>query len=139
MSTTTSADSGRPGLRLDIWLWAARFFKTRALAKQAIENSRIAINGATVAKASKLVHVDDRLVVQRGEECFEIRVLGLSDIRGPASVAHQLYVEGEDSRARREAEAAKRRDERAGYQAPETRPNKKARRLLRALGDIDAL
>ena len=127
-----------PGARLDVWLWAARFFKTRSLAKQAIEGGKIAVGGAVVTKASKAVHVDDLLVVQRGEERFELRVLGLSDARGPASVAQALYVETGEGRARREADAARQRDERAGYQPPESRPNKKARRLIRALGDIDA-
>lgn len=127
-----------PGTRLDVWLWAARFFKTRSLAKQAIEGGKIAVGGAVVTKVSKAVHVDDVLVVQRGEERFELRVLGLSDARGPASVAKTLYAETDAGKARREAEAARRRDERAGYQPPESRPNKKARRLIRALGDIDA-
>ena len=131
--------TGSPGIRLDVWLWAARFYKTRSLAKQAIEGGKLTVGGATVAKASKLVHVGDLLVVQRGDERFELRVLGLSGARGPASVAQMLYAETDDGRARREAEAARRRDERTGYQPPESRPNKKARRLIRALGDIDAL
>jgi ribosome-associated heat shock protein Hsp15 len=126
------------GTRLDVWLWAARFFKTRSLAKQAIEGGKIAIGGATATKASKLVHLDDVLLVQRGEERFELCVLGLSEVRGPASVALALYAETEPGKVRRVAEAVRRRDERAGYQAPDTRPNKKARRLIRALGDIDA-
>ncbi|HWT16230.1 MAG TPA: S4 domain-containing protein [Patescibacteria group bacterium] len=127
-----------PGLRLDVWLWAARFFKTRGLAKQAIEGGKITLDEATVTKASKSVQVDDVLVVQRGEERFEVCVLGLSAARGPASVAQALYAETEAGKARRALEAARRRDERAGYQAPESRPNKRARRLIRALGDIDA-
>lgn len=97
------------------------------------------MHGASVGKASKSVHVGDLLVVQRGEECLEVRVLGLSETRGSARVAQTLYAETEASQARRLAEVERRRIDRAGYQAPETRPNKKARRLLRALGDIDAL
>jgi ribosome-associated heat shock protein Hsp15 len=139
MKNTSPDASILPGIRLDIWLWAARFFKTRSLAKQAIEGGRISVDGATVAKASKLVHVGDVLVVQRGEERFELRVLGLDSARGPASVAQALYAETDDGRARREAEVVRRRDERAGYRPPESRPNKKARRLIRALGDIDAM
>ena len=134
-----SDDDTHTRVRLDKWLWAARFFKTRSLAKQAIEGGRISVDGATVAKASKLVHVGDVLVVQRGEERFELRVLGLDSARGPASVAQALYAETDDGRARREAEVVRRRDERAGYRPPESRPNKKARRLIRALGDIDAM
>lgn len=138
MSPTTADMPATLGTRLDVWLWAARFFKTRGLAKQAIESGKIVIGGAAATKASKLVHVGDELVVRRGEEHFELRVLGLSGARGPASVAQKLFVETEEGRARRESEAARRRDERAGYQPPESRPNKKARRLIRALGDIDA-
>lgn len=125
-------------VRLDVWLWAARFFKTRSLAKQAIERGKVAVDGDTVAKASKLVRPGEVLVVQRGDERFELCVRALGSARGPASAAHALYVETEAGRARREAEAAQRRDARTGYQAPESRPDKRARRLIRALGDIDA-
>jgi ribosome-associated heat shock protein Hsp15 len=126
------------GTRLDIWLWAARFFKTRSLAKQAIEGGKVAIEGMTAAKGAKPVHVGQVLVVQRGEERFEVRVLALSAVRGTARVARALFAETDEGKARREAEAARRRDERAGYQPPQSRPNKKARRLIRALGDFDA-
>ena len=125
-------------VRLDLWLWAARFFKTRALAKQAIETGKVEVGGQR-AKASRQVHVGDALVVARGEERFELEVRGLSDTRGPASVAQVLYAESEASRERRAAERATRAAERAGYRAPETKPDKRARRLIRALGDIDAL
>lgn len=126
-------------LRLDVWLWAARFFKTRSLAKQAIEGGKIERAGVSVSKAATVVRVGDLLRIQRGDACYEVRVLALDDVRGPASVAQTLYAETEEGRVRREAEAARRRDERAGFTPPETRPNKKARRLIRALGDIDAL
>ena len=125
-------------MRLDLWLWAARFYKTRSLAKQAIETGKVEVDGQR-AKASRSVRVGDALRVVRGEERFEVQVRGLSDTRGPASVAQALYAESEASRARREAERATRAAERAGYQAPETKPDKRARRLIRALGDIDAL
>jgi len=135
---THSSSAVVVGTRLDLWLWAARFFKTRSIAKQAIESGKITVNGAAVAKASKAIQVDDMLLVQRGDEHFEVRVLGLRNQRGSATAAQALYAETSASGVRREAAAARRRDERAGYQAPETRPNKKARRLIRALGDIDA-
>ncbi len=125
-------DPSPPGLRLDVWLWAARFFKTRAVAKQAIEAGRVTIGGQAVAKPAKLVRVGDVLQVRRGEERFEIEVLGLSDVRGPASVAQQLYREGEASVAARAAERAARADARAGFTPPPTRPDKKARRQLEA-------
>ena len=125
------------GTRIDVWLWAARFFRTRALAKQAIETGKVEIGGQR-AKPSRSVRIGDALVVQRGEERFEIEVLGLSDARGPAKVAQTLYAESEASRQARDALRANRAAERAGYRAPESKPDKRARRLIRALGDIDA-
>ncbi|MCH6483738.1 RNA-binding S4 domain-containing protein [Pseudoxanthomonas sp. LH2527] len=132
---TESADAS---VRLDLWLWAARFFKTRSLAKQAIETGKVDAAGQR-AKSSRAVRVGDTLVVTRGDDVFEIEVRALSDKRGPAAVAQQLYRESEDARARRLAALAARQAERAGYQAPQSRPDKRARRLIRALGDIDAL
>ena len=125
------------GTRIDVWLWAARFFRTRALAKQAIETGKVEIGGQR-AKPSRSVRIGDALVVQRGEERFEIEVLGLSDARGPAKVAQTLYAESEASRQARDALRANRAAERAGYRAPESKPDKRARRLIRGLGDIDA-
>ena len=124
-------------VRLDLWLWAARFFKTRALAKAAIETGKVEVGGQR-AKPSRSVRVGDALIVQRGEERFEVEVAGLSDMRGPASVAQALYRESNASRLAREQARAQRAAERAGYRAPESKPDKRARRLIRALGDIDA-
>ena len=124
--------------RLDIWLWAARFYKTRSLAKQAIVTGKVDVGGQR-AKSSRAVRVGDVLAITRGDDTYEIEVRGLSDQRGPAPAAQALYVESEASRARREAAQAQRRAERAGYQAPQSRPDKRARRLIRALGDIDAM
>lgn len=134
-----SASSEARGVRLDIWLWAARMFKTRALAKQAIETGKVEVNAAPVGKPAKLIRIGDSLRVRRGEECFEIEVTGLSEKRGSASVAQTLFGETEASRVAREAERARRNAQRSGYQAPESKPDKRARRLIRALGDIDAL
>lgn len=125
-------------VRLDLWLWAARFFKTRALAKHAIETGKVEIGGQR-AKPSRSVRVGDSLKVSRAEEVFVVDVQGLSDVRGPATVAQQLYVETEASRVLREQARAQRMAERNGYRAPETKPDKRARRLIRALGDIDAM
>lgn len=125
-------------VRLDLWLWAARFFRTRSLAKQAIETGKVEVGGQR-AKASRAVRVGDALRIARGEEVFEIEVLGLSDQRGPASVAQTLYAESEESKARRAETLARLRAARAGYRPPESKPDKRARRLIRALGDIDAL
>lgn len=124
-------------IRIDVWLWAARFFKTRSLAKQAVEAGKVEVGGQR-AKPSRVVRIGDGLRIVRGEECFEIEVLGVSNARGPAKVAQALFAESKASRQRREAERAQRAAERAGYRAPETKPDKRARRLIRALGDIDA-
>ncbi|WP_334180594.1 RNA-binding S4 domain-containing protein [Pseudoxanthomonas sp.] len=132
---TESTDAS---VRLDLWLWAARFFKTRSLAKQAIETGKVDVAGQR-AKSSRALRTGDTLVVTRGDDVFEIEVLALSDKRGSATVAQALYAESEASRARRAAALAARQAERAGYQAPQSRPDKRARRLIRALGDIDAL
>ena len=87
--------------RADVWLWAARFFKTRSLAKQAIDGGRIDVNDAG-CKPAKILRVGDRLKIGRGEERLEVVVLALADKRGPASVAATLYEETETSRAARE-------------------------------------
>lgn len=140
MNDRVSARTGQSieGVRIDIWLWAARFFKTRALAKQALVAGRVEIAGAT-CKPSRQVRIGDTLTIVRGEERFEITVAGLSEQRGPAAVAQALYEESDVSRERREAAAVQRRAERAGFRPPESKPDKRARRLIRALGDLDAL
>lgn len=124
-------------VRLDLWLWAARFYRTRALAKQAVETGKVAIGGQR-AKPARGVRVGDALRIERNAEVFEVEVRGLSDMRGPAPVAQALYAESETSRLRREAARDLARAERTGYRAPESKPDKRARRLIRALGDIDA-
>jgi len=128
----------RDNVRLDLWLWAARFYKTRSLAKHAIETGKIEVDGQR-AKPARIVRIGDVLKVVRGEELFEVEVRALSSTRGPASVAQTLYFESEASRARRESERASRAAARAGYHPPDTKPDKRARRLIRALGDIDAM
>ncbi|HBK47356.1 MAG TPA: RNA-binding protein [Xanthomonadaceae bacterium] len=126
------------GTRLDVWLWAARFFRTRSLAKQAIETGKVDVAGQR-PKSSRVVRIGDALRISRGEEVFEVSVRGLSDARGPAAVAQALYEESAASRASREQARLQRQAARTGYRAPEHRPDKRARRLIRALGDIDAL
>jgi len=133
-----SSGQAANGVRADSWLWAARFFKTRSLARQAIDHGHVEINDAA-CKPSRPMHVGDRLSIQRGEERFEIEVLALSGKRGSAVAAQTLYRESESSRAAREAAREQRRAERAGYQPPAGKPDKRARRLIRALGDIDSL
>ncbi len=125
-------------MRLDLWLWAARFFRTRALAKHAIETGKVDVGGQR-AKPARSVRVGDALVVTRGEDRFEVEVRALSDMRGPAVVAQALYRETDASRLTREQAHATRVAARAGFKPPESKPDKRARRLIRALGDIDAL
>ncbi|MBD8872047.1 RNA-binding S4 domain-containing protein [Rhodanobacter sp. DHB23] len=119
-------------VRADVWLWAARFFKTRSLAKQAIDGGRIDVNDAG-CKPAKALRVGDVLKIGRGEERLEVEVLALADKRGPASVAQALYHESEASRLAREAWREQRRL--VGVQAPPRRPDKHARRELRRLKD----
>ena len=128
----------RDSVRLDIWLWAARFFKTRALARHAIEAGKVEVNAAR-PKSSRAVHAGDRVCVVRGEDRFEIDVVAPGKVRGPAKVAQGLYRETEAGRLAREAAAEQRRLANAGYARPQGKPDKRARRLIRALGDIDAL
>jgi ribosome-associated heat shock protein Hsp15 len=134
MTATPPLDS----VRLDVWLWAARFYKTRALAKQAIEGGKVEVQGQG-AKASRLLKIGEPLKVRRGEDLFEVEVRGLSERRGSAPVAQALYAESEASRETRLRLAAERRAANAGYRPPASKPDKRARRLIQALGDLDAL
>jgi ribosome-associated heat shock protein Hsp15 len=136
ISVQSAAVPTVPSVRLDVWLWAARFFKTRSLAKHAIEGGKIEINDAP-GRAAKAVRIGDRVRIRRGEETFVVDVAALSEQRGPATIAQALYCETEGSRAARAAEHEKRRLEGSGYSKPATKPDKRARRLIRALGDID--
>jgi ribosome-associated heat shock protein Hsp15 len=132
------AASSKDCVRIDVWLWAARFFKTRSLAKGAVVGGKVEVGGQGV-KPSRMLKVGDVLQVRRGEELFEIEVRALSEVRGSAPVAQQLYSEGEESIARRAAEREQRRLSATGYRPPMSKPDKRARRLIQALGDLDAL
>lgn len=116
-------------VRLDKWLWAARFFKTRSLAKQAIEGGKVQYDGAR-CKVSKEVLVGALLRIRRGQQQMTVEVVALSDQRGPASIAGQLYRETADSLRQREQEAAARRAANAGVHQPSGRPHKRDRRLI---------
>ena len=132
------ADTAAASVRIDVWLWAARLVETRGLARQAIETGKVEVGGQR-AKPSRSVRVGDVVRIDKAGEIFEVQVRGLSDTRGPATVARTLYEESASSRKAREDLRATRSAERAGYRAPEGKPDKRARRLIRALGDIDAL
>ncbi|CAM3608107.1 ribosome-associated heat shock protein Hsp15 [Halomonas lysinitropha] len=117
-------------VRLDKWLWAARFFKTRALAKKAIEGGKVHYEGAR-AKTSKAVEVGALIRVPQGWDVLEVEVLALSDQRRGAPEARALYRETEESVARREREAEARRLTNQVMQHPLKRPDKKQRRDIR--------
>jgi len=135
---TATPEPAPAGIRLDVWLWAARFYRTRSLARQAIEAGRVEVGGAR-AKPSRTVRAGDAMRITRGDEVFEVGVLGVSSERGSAPVAQLLYGESDESRQRRDEARAIRIATRDGFRAPETKPDKRARRLIRALGDLDAL
>ena len=124
-----SEETKKTRVRIDKWLWAARFFKTRALAARACELGRIESNGQQ-AKASREVHAGDRLRVRNDSSTFEIEVLLLSEMRGPAAVAQTLYLETEASRAERERVAAERKALADFGGSREGRPSKRDRREL---------
>ena len=117
-------------VRLDKWLWAARFFKTRGLAKKAIEGGKVHYNG-TRAKTSKTVEVGALIRVPQGWDILEVEVVALSDQRRGAPEARALYRETEESVARREREAEARRLTNQAMQHPLKRPDKKQRRDIR--------
>ena len=116
-------------VRMDKWLWAARFFKTRALASRACELGRIQSNGQ-LAKAARDVRVGDMLRVTNAGGEFQVEVLLLSDVRGPASVAQTLYRETDASRELRIKVAAERKAMNQFEELPAGRPSKRDRRKI---------
>ena len=117
-------------LRLDKWLWAARFFKTRSLAAQAIEGGKVKLNGQRV-KPAKELHVGDIVDIHLGDDAWQVTVRELSARRGPAEVARKLYEESEESLARRQAQAATRRIEPEPAAQIHGRPTKRDRRMIK--------
>ena len=117
------------GVRMDAWLWAARFFKTRTLAKKACDLGRIRSN-EQLAKAAREVRIGDKLRITNNGGDFEVEVLGLSDVRGPATEAQKLYRESDTSKEARAKAAAERRAAREWEILPPTRPSKRDRRRI---------
>ncbi len=124
------------GVRIDRWLWAARFFKTRSLAKHAVEGGKVHLQGQR-AKPAKEVRVGQELSIRRGETVMTVVITQLSAQRGPAKVAQLLYEETATSIEQRQAISARRRMERAGLRVPSGKPSKKERRDLRRLKTLD--
>jgi ribosome-associated heat shock protein Hsp15 len=122
----------KTALRMDKWLWAARFFKTRSLATHACELGRINWNGQR-AKAAREVRRGDKVQISTAGGDFTVEVLGLSDMRGPASVAQTLYRETEESKQLRAAAAAARKEVPQYEGEWGGRPSKQDRRTLNRL------
>ncbi|MGE0352195.1 MAG: RNA-binding S4 domain-containing protein [Gemmatimonadales bacterium] len=118
-------------VRLDKWLWAARFFKTRALAAAAIEKGRVEVNGER-AKRARHLHPGDRVRIRLGPYAHDVEVLELASVRGPATRAALLYRETDDSRKARAALALQLRSA-PDFDFAEGKPDKKQRRMLRRL------
>jgi len=117
------------GMRLDKWLWVARFFKTRALATEAINGGKIHMNGQRV-KPGKEIGLGARLQISKDQTLWDITVTALNTQRRPASEAALLYEETPESRARRQAEVERRRLDREMGVQPDQRPDKKDRRVI---------
>ncbi len=119
-------------VRIDKWLWAARFYKTRALASEAVNGGKVHLQGQRI-KASRTVKIDDTYEIQRGFDRLEIVVKALADRRGSASIAQTLYRETESSINRREKESEQRKLARLQRPVLDHRPSKKERRRFRDL------
>jgi len=119
-------------VRIDKWLWAARFFKTRSMAAQAVSGGKVHLNGARI-KPARIVQIGDELRVRRGEVEFVVIVQDIADRRGPAREAQRLYEETEESIRLREEMREQKRLEAAGRMyGPVKRPDKRARRQIRS-------
>ncbi len=116
-------------VRIDKWLWAARFFKTRSLATEAVDNGRVRLDGERI-KPARPVKIDDKLLIDNGADIWEVHVRGISDKRGGAPVARLLYEETASSVSKREND----QEARKLYREPATtikgRPTKRDRRAL---------
>lgn len=117
-------------VRIDKWLWAARFYKTRSLASKSVSGGHVHLGGSRV-KPARTVQIGDQLIIRKGPMEFTVIVCGLSDRRGPAAVARTLYEETEESISKREREREERRLIRAPASRPEGKPDKRERRKIR--------
>lgn len=124
-----AAMSGAESVRLDRWLWAARFFKTRRLAVDAIKGGKVDVDGVR-AKPARAVRIGQRLVIHKGPQTFEVHVDGLSEQRGPAARAQMLYTETPDSVRAREQRRESLRAASAAQPRPDHRPDRRDRQRL---------
>lgn len=116
-------------VRIDKWLWAARFFKTRSLATDAVDHGKVRIGNDRI-KPARSVKIGDVLKIDNGATEWEVRITGLADKRGSATIAQGLYTETDDSIARRQHDAEQRKYFREPGAALKGRPTKRDRRLL---------
>jgi S4 domain protein len=121
-------------MRIDKWLWAARFFKTRSAAQEEVSLGRVLVDGSR-AKPSRSIRPGNLLEIRRGEEVFKVYVEGLSNTRGPAAVAQKLYRETQESKTMREARAAAAKIAFEPSVVRKGRPTKKEGRELRRFKD----
>ncbi|QIE22478.1 Heat shock protein 15 [Caballeronia sp. SBC1] len=135
MNYQISTDSSAR-LRIDKWLWAARFFKTRSLASDAVEKGRVRIGGANV-KPSKDVRVGDLVEIEIEHVLWQVNVLGICEVRGPAPIAQTLYAETDTGREKRVAESERRKTYREPAAALQGRPTKRDRRIIDKLSGSD--
>ena len=134
MTRQTDSDDPRNApsadrMRLDKWLWAARFFKTRQMAIDAINGGKVHLNGQRV-KPGKEISPESRLQINKDQYTWDITVRALCKQRRPAKEAEQLYEEDPESHAKRQALVAQHRDEKGSGFQPDQRPNKRDRRLI---------
>ena len=132
-----STYSGHDRVRIDKWLWAARFFKTRGLAQAAVAGGKVKLHGERV-KPAKEVKVADELAIHIGEYEWNITIKGLAQRRGSAESARKLYDETEESRARRMAQIAERRAHSGALAERKGRPTKRERRQIVRFRDSSA-
>jgi len=121
-------------VRVDKWLWAARFYKTRSLAAEAVERGQVLVAAQRI-KPARVLKIGEPIVMQRGDERIEVVIRALSDIRGPAAIAKQLYEETVESREQRRRRAEARRLAPEPAIAIKGRPSKRDRRELTRLTD----
>jgi ribosome-associated heat shock protein Hsp15 len=120
-------------VRIDKWLWAARFFKTRSLASDAVDTGRVRLEGERI-KPARIVKIDDKLAIDNGSDRWEVVVLGISDQRAAAPIARALYQETEESIVRRENDHEARRLFPEPGSTIKGRPTKRDRRALNRAG-----
>lgn len=123
-------DESDARMRIDKWLWVARFFKTRSLASHAVQSGKVRLNGAAV-KPAKELRPGDELVIRSGDLEWAVAVRGCAERRGPAPSAQALYAEQPSSIAQREAALASRRERSEPAYSLHGRPTKRDRRLMR--------